>query len=106
MSAAASEVILLVGALSLLLLGTFRGEQDGARILSPLAALTMLVAAVIAIAHDKTRVLAFDGHFVFDGYAVFLKVLILLGAAGGRPLAGPLLRGQGGQRVPDPPLRA
>jgi NADH-quinone oxidoreductase subunit N len=104
MSAAASEVILLVGALSLLLLGTFRGEQDGARILSPLAALTMLVAAVIAIAHDKTRVLAFDGHFVFDGYAVFLKVLILLGAAGALLLAGQFLRDERIERYEYPLL--
>ncbi|MFL5336404.1 MAG: NADH-quinone oxidoreductase subunit NuoN [Geminicoccaceae bacterium] len=104
MSAAASEVILLVGALSLLLLGTFRGEQDGARVLAPLAALTMLVAAVTAVAHDKTRTLAFDGHFVFDGYAAFLKVLILLGAAGALLLAGQFLRDERIERYEYPLL--
>ena len=45
LSAATAEVILAIAALALLLLGTFRGEQDGAQIISPLAALTMLVAA-------------------------------------------------------------
>ena len=85
---AASELVLFVGALAFLLLGAIRGEQDGARLLTPLAVLTMLVAALIAAAHDKTRVLAFDGHFVFDGYAAFLKVLILVGASGALLLAG------------------
>ena len=74
---AATELVLFVGCLALLLLGAIRGDQDGPRLLTPLAVLTMLVAAVIALAHDKTRVLAFDGHFVLDSYAVFLKALKL-----------------------------
>jgi NADH-quinone oxidoreductase subunit N len=101
---AASELILFVGALSLLLLGAIRGEQDGARLLTPLAVLTMLVAALIAAAHDKTRVVAFDGHFVFDGYAAFLKVLILLGAAASLLLAGQFMRDEKIERYEYPLL--
>ena len=49
----------------LLLLGAFRGEQDGARLLTPLAVLTLLVAALIAAgARQDPRRSAFGGHFV------------------------------------------
>jgi NADH-quinone oxidoreductase subunit N len=101
---AATELILFIGALALLLTGAIRGEQDGARLLTPLAVLTMLVAALIAVAHDKTRTLAFSGHFVFDGYAAFLKVLILLGAAGAVLLAGQFMRDEKIERYEYPIL--
>ena len=89
---AASELVLFVGALVLLLFGAIRGERDASRLLTPLAVLTMLVAVLITLAHDKTRAVAFEGHFVFDGYAAFLKVVILLGAIGALLLAGQFLR--------------
>ena len=104
MSGATPEVILAVAALLLLLLGTFRGEQEGARILPPLAMLAMLVAAITALAHDKTPTHAFDGHFIFDGYAAFLQVLILLGAAGALALAGQFMRDEGIERYEYPLL--
>ena len=83
---ALSELVLFLGALALMLLGSFR-EEDASRLLSPLAVLTLLVAALVAVAHDRTRTLGFDGHFVFDGYAAFLKVLILGGSAASLLLA-------------------
>ncbi|MFZ1426539.1 MAG: NADH-quinone oxidoreductase subunit NuoN [Geminicoccaceae bacterium] len=88
---AMTEVILFIGCLALLLVGAFR-ERDAAQILPGLAALVMFVAALVAVAHDKTRVLTFGGHFVLDGYAVFLKVLILLGAGGALLMAGAFMR--------------
>ncbi len=88
---AMTEVILFIGCLALLLVGAFR-ERDAAQILPGLAALVMFVAALVAVAHDKTRVLTFGGHFVLDGYAVFLKVLILLGAGGALLMAGTFMR--------------
>ncbi len=63
--------------MALLLLGAIRGERDGANVLTPLAALTMLVAALVAVSRHDQRTLAFDGHFVFDSFAAFMKVLIL-----------------------------
>ncbi|MGE3290949.1 MAG: NADH-quinone oxidoreductase subunit NuoN [Geminicoccaceae bacterium] len=101
---AATELVLFVGCLALLLLGAIRGDQDGPRLLTPLAVLTMLVAAIIALAHDKTRLLAFDGHYVLDSYAEFLKVLILLGAAGALLLAGQFLRDEKVERYEYPLL--
>ena len=88
---AMTEVVLFVGVLVLLLVGAFR-ERDAAQLLPPLAVLVMLIAALVAVAHDKTRALTFGGHFVFDGYAVFLKVLILFGAGAAVLMAGAFMR--------------
>ena len=85
------ELILFIGVLVLLLVGAFR-ESDAARILPPLAVLLLVVVALVTVAHDKTRTIAFGGHFVLDGYAAFLKVLILLGAGAALLLAGGFLR--------------
>ena len=88
---ALSELVLFLGAMILILIGAIRSD-DASRLLSPLTILTLMVAAIVAIAHDKTRALGFDGHFVFDGYAAFLKVLILLGAAASLLLASGFLK--------------
>jgi NADH-quinone oxidoreductase subunit N len=77
---ALSEVILLLAGLALLVIGAFRDEERG-RLLAQLAALALAVAAVVVVAQDKSRVVGLSGHLVFDGYAAFLKVVILLGAA-------------------------
>ena len=74
----------------LLLLGAFRGEQDGARLLTPLAVLAMLVAALIAAGARQDPRAGLRRPVRLDGFAVFLKVLILLGAAGALLLAGRL----------------
>ena len=88
---AMTEVVLFIGALALLLLGAFR-ERDAAQILPGLAALVMLVGALVAVAHGKERTLAFGGHYILDGYAVFLKVLILAGAAAALLMASAYMR--------------
>ncbi len=77
---ALSEVILLLAGLALLVIGAFRDEEGG-RLLAQLTALALAVAAVVVVAQDKGRVVGLSGHLVFDGYAAFLKVVILLGAA-------------------------
>jgi len=77
---AAPEIFLAGSALALLLLGVFRG--DGAtRLVSHLAAAALLVAAILVLGHSGGRVLAFDGLFVVDGFGVFTKTLVLIGAA-------------------------
>jgi NADH-quinone oxidoreductase subunit N len=91
LSPAAPELILFIGVLVLLLVGAFR-ESDAARFLPPLAVLLLVVVALVIVAHNKTRTVTFGGHFVLDGYAAFLKVLILLGAGGALLLAGGYLR--------------
>ncbi len=74
------ELFLFVAGLVLLSLGVFR-ERDGLTVISPLVVLSLLVAAVLTISTDKGPIYAFAGHFVFDGFAAFLKVLIYVTAA-------------------------
>jgi NADH-quinone oxidoreductase subunit N len=97
------EVFLSLGALALLLVGAFR-EDDAPRLLPPLAVLVLFVATLVTVALDKNRALGFDGHFVFDGYAAFLKVLILLGAAAALALAGGFMRDERIERYEYPLL--
>ncbi|HFD14781.1 MAG TPA: NADH-quinone oxidoreductase subunit NuoN [Rhodospirillales bacterium] len=84
------EVFLFAAGLVLLFLGVFR-ERDGLTVVNPLVVLSLLVAAVLTIGIDKGPVVAFDGHFVFDGFAAFLKVLIYVTAALGVLMAPPYL---------------
>jgi NADH-quinone oxidoreductase subunit N len=97
------EVFLAVGVLALLLVGAFR-EHDAPRLLPPLAVLVLFIATLVTVALDKGRALGFDGHFVFDGYAAFLKVLILLGAAAALALAGGFMRDERIERYEYPLL--
>ncbi len=77
---AAPEIFLACSALALLLLGVFRG--DGAtRLVSHLAAASLLVTAILVLGHSGARTYAFDGLFVVDGFGVFMKTLVLIGAA-------------------------
>ncbi len=80
------EVFLFVAGLVLLFLGVFR-ERDGLTVISPLVVLSLLVAAVLTISADKGPIFAFAGHFVFDEFAAFLKVLIYVTAALGVMMA-------------------
>jgi NADH-quinone oxidoreductase subunit N len=93
LSPALSEVLIFAAGLALLLLGAFRDEEP-ARLLAPLAALALAVAALVVLGQDKARVVGLGGHFVFDGYAAFLKVVILAGSAVSIMMAGGFMRDQ------------
>ncbi|MCB2055266.1 MAG: NADH-quinone oxidoreductase subunit NuoN [Geminicoccaceae bacterium] len=100
--AALPELLLFIGGLALLVVGALR-EKDGARIVTPLAVLVMVVAAFTTIGAGKD-VPAFAGHFVFDQYAAFMKILILLGAAAAVLLAQDFMVSQGVDRFEYPVL--
>jgi NADH-quinone oxidoreductase subunit N len=74
------EIVLAVGAMLLLMVGAFRDERaikgiDGAAIL------LLIVAGVIVALLPAGRLVTFDGSFVVDGFARFLKLLALTGSA-------------------------
>jgi NADH-quinone oxidoreductase subunit N len=87
------EVLLFVAGLGLLVLGAFR-DEDGATLVMPIAVAALLAASVLAFGLTGEPRFAFGGHFVFDGYAAFMKVLIYLGAAGGLLLSTGYMRHQ------------
>ena len=74
------EIVLVLGAMALLMVGAFRGEQatksiDGAAIL-----LLILTGAVI-VWLPAGKLVTFGGSFVVDSFARFLKLLALTGSA-------------------------
>ncbi|TPE61034.1 NADH-quinone oxidoreductase subunit NuoN [Sandaracinobacter neustonicus] len=91
LSIGAPEVVLAAGALVLLLLGVFRGNDSlkglswGAVILFGLTALTVIDDA-------PARELAWNQIYVADSLSAFLKILILAGAAAAVLMALPYMQ--------------
>jgi NADH-quinone oxidoreductase subunit N len=74
------EIVLGVGAMALLMLGVYRGERtvvliDGAAIL------LLVVAGDLVLFLPAGKLVSFDGSFVVDGFARFLKILAIIGSA-------------------------
>ena len=76
------ELILAIGAMALLMLGVFRPEngEEAGRVMW--LAIAVMAASGVATTMGQGTVQVFDGAFIVDGYARFLKILILIGAAG------------------------
>ena len=73
------ELVIACTSMVLLMLGVTRG--DGAtRSLSWLAVLTLAVAGIVLSSLGDARMLTFGGQFVIDGFARFMKWLVLIGA--------------------------
>ena len=73
------ELILAIGAMALLMLGVFTGQERGELILW-LAVLLLVVAGIFVATGEGTETL-FNGSFIVDAYARMLKLLTLIGAA-------------------------
>jgi NADH-quinone oxidoreductase subunit N len=74
------EICLVVGAMALLMLGAFRGNR-AADLISWLSIALLLFAATLVVVMPATGKVAFDGAFIMDSFAQFMKVLTLLGSA-------------------------
>jgi NADH-quinone oxidoreductase subunit N len=74
------EIVLLAAALGLLMLGVFQGER-ATREVSWLAVVVLLITAVLVMTHTGERQVGLHGMFVVDGFAIFMKVLVLIGSA-------------------------
>ncbi|MCP1335605.1 NADH-quinone oxidoreductase subunit NuoN [Futiania mangrovi] len=74
------EIVLALGAMALLMVGTFRGEGS-ARFVGILAVALVIVALVITLSLQGTASV-FDGAFTVDGFTRFVKALILIGVIG------------------------
>ncbi len=74
------ELVIACTAMFLLMLGVVRG--DGAtRSLSGLAVITLLVAGIVLSSLGGGTMITFGGQFIMDGFAHFMKWLVLIGAA-------------------------
>src|SRR5260370_23614944 len=77
---AVPEIVLAVGAMLLLMIGVFRGEQ-ASRGIEGGAILLLLITALIVGWLPAGKLVTFDGSFIVDGFARFLKPLALAGSA-------------------------
>jgi len=79
---AMTEIFLICVAMALLMLGAFRDEeQDTHRFVSSLAIMALLIGLFIVLMGDKARAVTFSGLFVQDGFAAYMKALVLIGVA-------------------------
>src|SRR5437773_3506790 len=74
------EIILAVGAMALLMVGAVSGEKS-TRTVSWLAIAVLIIALAVSLAQGGERHLGFYGMFVTDAFALFMKVLVLIGSA-------------------------
>src|ERR1700704_3677444 len=74
------EIVLAVGAMVLLMVGAFRGEQTS-KSLDGAAILLLVLTGVIVVWLPAGKLVTFGGSFVVDGFARFLKLLALAGSA-------------------------
>jgi NADH-quinone oxidoreductase subunit N len=74
------EIVLVVGAMLLLMVGVFRGERPTYGI-DAAAILLLVVTGFIVVFLPAGKLVTFGGSFVVDGFARFLKLLALAGSA-------------------------
>ncbi len=74
------EIVLALGAMTLLMLGALRGEETAVAV-NWLAIGLLVVAGVIVIWLPEGTLTTFGGSFVVDSFARFLKLLALTGSA-------------------------
>ncbi len=75
------ELVLAGGAMLLLMIGAYAGEGS-ARFVNTLSIVLIAVVAVLLIQLPSGRLVMFNGSFVVDDFARFLKLLMLCGSAG------------------------
>ncbi|MBF0332156.1 MAG: NADH-quinone oxidoreductase subunit NuoN [Alphaproteobacteria bacterium] len=80
LSLALPELLLVLGAMALLMLGAFR-KDDATRTVSLLSVALLGLVALMVWGLGGERATTFGGMFVIDGFARFAKVLILAASA-------------------------
>src|SRR5262249_20960169 len=96
----APEIVLVVGAMVLLMLGVFRPESDReAEIIWWLAIGVLGVAAWFVFTQTSDRHTLFEGGFLVNGFARFMKGLSLARSAGALRLSLHSVRDARSQRV-------
>ena len=74
------EIWLALAGMVLLLLGVYRGDRSTG-LVSWLAVFSLIAAAAILLLHHQpVRAVTFSGMFVSDSFALFMKLLVLLGS--------------------------
>jgi NADH-quinone oxidoreductase subunit N len=78
---AITEIFLALAAMALLMLGAFRAEdREASRLVNAFAVMALVIGLFLLLFGEVRPVLTFGGHFISDGFAIYLKVLVLIGA--------------------------
>jgi NADH-quinone oxidoreductase subunit N len=102
---AITEIFLTGTGLALLMVGAFRGrEPEAARLVTPLTVMAMVIGLFLLSFGSQARGSTFGGQFVTDGFAVYLKVLVLIGAAVCLSMSTDYLQNEGIERFEFPIL--
>lgn len=96
------EIVLALGAIAMVLYGALQGERSTRAL--EIAALALLALALVLVLRGEGKVITFNGAFVADGFARFMKVLTLAGAAAAVVLSAEFLRRDGAMRFEFPIL--
>jgi NADH-quinone oxidoreductase subunit N len=90
------EIVLALGAMALLMLGAYR--EDSARMINWAAIALLVVVALLVAWLPGTKVVAFGGSFVVDGFARFMKIAAIIGSATAILLSLDYLEREGSRR--------
>jgi NADH-quinone oxidoreductase subunit N len=74
------EIVLAVGAMALLMLGAYRG-QETTKTVTTLAVLLLIVVGLLEYMLPAGKHVTFGGSFIVDDFARFMKILALIGSA-------------------------
>src|SRR6195256_5382300 len=91
------EIVLALGAMALLMVGAFRGEQ-ATRSIDGAAILLLILTGAIIVWLPGGKLVTFGGSFVVDNFARFLKLLALTGSAAGILMSTHFLPGEKRQK--------
>ena len=100
---AAPEIFLAVSAMVLLMLGVFRGDQS-TKLLSWLAVAAFAATLLMVLRAPAESSVSFAGMYVADGFTAFVKILVLIAAAGGLILSLGYIKEEGMNRFEYPVL--
>jgi len=100
---AAPEIFLAVSAMVLLMLGVFRGDQS-TKLLSWLAVAAFAATLMMVLRAPAESSVSFAGMYVADGFTAFVKILVLIAAAGGLILSLGYIKEEGMNRFEYPVL--
>jgi NADH-quinone oxidoreductase subunit N len=73
------ELVLAAGAMALLMLGAFRGQQT-TQLVTGLAVALLVVTGALELWLPAGKLTTFGGSFIVDDFARFLKILALIGS--------------------------
>jgi NADH-quinone oxidoreductase subunit N len=85
------ELVLAIGAMVLLMMGAWRGDQSTAA-LSGFAVMLLILAGVVILLMPADKTVALGGSFVIDSFSRYLKLLVLVGSIGAILLSVEFLR--------------